>query len=253
MKPYDSRVMNGWTLVELMVSMFIMSLLLGLAIYGIRAVVHRAASANIRTELALLTDALEDYRLQMGSYPPDFSMDDGDSSLDETQKLAAINRHLGRAFPDRDLVNDVPADLSKLNPQTALHFWLRGFSSDPRYPLTGSGQRQPFFEFDGDRLVADRGGAYVPPLGGEAPYLYYHNDTYGKALKWGFMHDVAMPYTSDSPGLFAASKKFQIISAGMDGDYGIGGGQYPSGVGYEEGDLDNITNFSSLNLGDVVP
>jgi hypothetical protein len=50
---------------------------------------------------------------------------------------------------------------------------------------------------------------------------------------------------TDSPQKddFVESKKYQIISAGLDHEYGTAG-QFPDGVGYSKADRDNITSFS---------
>ena len=53
-------------------------------------------------------------------------------------------------------------------------------------------------------------------------------------------------------------KKFQIISAGLDDDYGgdltkENDKVYPDGVNYTEGDKDNLVNFSEKNLENSKP
>jgi hypothetical protein len=53
---------------------------------------------------------------------------------------------------------------------------------------------------------------------------------------------------------FVEPEKFQIICAGQDSDFGKGGGLYPSGEGYADGDQDNLTNFSEgRTLEDAIP
>ena len=52
---------------------------------------------------------------------------------------------------------------------------------------------------------------------------------------------------------FIEPKKFQIICAGLDHEFGTGG-QYPDGVGYAKEDRDNLTNFSEgRTLEDAMP
>jgi len=55
------------------------------------------------------------------------------------------------------------------------------------------------------------------------------------------------PYLSDlATHTYANPGTFQLVSAGLDTDYGesSGTGSFPSGSGYDEGDQDNIANFS---------
>jgi hypothetical protein len=54
-------------------------------------------------------------------------------------------------------------------------------------------------------------------------------------------------------------EKFQIICAGLDGIYslspptGIWAKVFPLGQGYEQGDYDNLTNFTTGKLEDSLP
>jgi hypothetical protein len=137
--------------------------------------------------------SLERYKTEMGEYPPDFS------ELTVNEKRLALNSHLSRKFRLRninaDYTTNVPGDqltdndLEQLNPTNALFFWLRGFSKDPQRPLTGAGDRDPFYEFDMTRIKVPATSpppintvdlskpviaAYAPkgdPQ--ERPYLYY--------------------------------------------------------------------------------
>ena len=57
---------------------------------------------------------------------------------------------------------------------------------------------------------------------------------------------------------FAEPEKFQIICAGLDGEFGAGSvsqlAVYPDGIGYAESDEDNLTNFSGgKTLEDSIP
>ncbi|HAY79979.1 MAG TPA: hypothetical protein DCY79_09280 [Planctomycetaceae bacterium] len=110
-------------------------------------------------------------------------------------------------------------------------------------------------------------GDYVPPaaltMGVARPYLTTNRDPNffnASTFNWR-AHYAAEP------------KEYQIISAGLDGDYGadwnpaglkifetgalLRADQQPWGGGtargYQDGDLDNITNFSEGTLGDRLP
>jgi prepilin-type N-terminal cleavage/methylation domain-containing protein len=76
----------------------------------------------------------------------------------------------------------------------------------------------------------------------------------------------ADPYSAASVPTFAMPNSFQIISAGLDGDFGKGGvddagghdaniivAYFKQGNFYATGDKDNLTNFSDRTLGDAIP
>jgi len=98
-----------------------------------------------------------------------------------------------------------------------------------------------------------------------APYVYFDSRTYGMAASveryppasYGSTSIVGVvsPYFSDLPTQRYMNKKtFQIVSSGLDSEYGVIGGSFPSGNGNNEADRDNIANFSDgSTLGDKVP
>lgn len=228
-------------------------------------------------EVANLVKALEAYKLEFGEYPPDFTTG---------EPVAEINRHLMRNFRYRNPNLDdpsklaaYPVDLTRLDPMEALYFWLRGFSPDVQRPISGQGERKKWFAFEQTRLT-DRDGdlhpEYVPPRGNDIPYLYYRHQTYVQATNWAPLASnagiqLAMPYRSEVSSVAAAAAKasaspdqpqvffanpetFQIISAGLDGEFGTGGGLYPGGQGYTPADRDNITSISQAStLEDDIP
>lgn len=153
-----------------------------------------------------------------------------------------------------------------------------------------------YFEFDVRRLVdRDRDGwpEYVPqgtaPTGEMPPFVYFGSQSYqdfpiypspltqSQAFAaWG----LAVPYTSrfdpnnnyNDPVNqwgqwqmeFVNPKKFQIVAAGVDGQYGINTVQqlndarnlvriFPSGENYSDFDLDNLTNFTDATLEEARP
>jgi hypothetical protein len=191
-----------------------------------------------------------------------------------------------------------------VDPAEALVFWLGGFSSDPKRPFTGTGgpflmdgdgnvaanpdRNEGAFSFDKARLQYDDDGdafPVYPPRGRTEPFVYFDARTYGGSgpiadpptngfypLSGGNPKGVAKPYLSNRPdpdspyGLeWVNDNSFQIISAGLDGNYGSAAflsdrslfPQYPSGANYlspGDGDDDNITNFSDgRTLEDMKP
>ena len=156
----STRPRPGFTLVELLVVIVIIGILMGLLVPAVTGALQTARETARKTELSVMEQALEDYRQSRGDYPPDFS------------DWRKVERHLQRAFPDIDdnelkilaqfthLDDDfervpVPtggaASLDPrpgtayahyracIDPGEALVFFLGGFSSDSKRPITGPG------------------------------------------------------------------------------------------------------------------
>ena len=263
---------DGFTLVELMVVIVIIIILMGLLTPVLVGVMANAREARITSEIAAMEGAIKAYKERYGQFPPsDFS-----SYNSPTGQIAL---HLAHAFPHCNAASEVTAIPGNLTAAQALVFWLSGFSPDPEHPLTGSGTRTPFFPFDVTRLKGATnassattpywGAVYIPADGLGSPYVYFAAQNY--ATQAPFVASsagqggtgVARPYYVDggssaaSPqNLYANANSFQIISAGLDGDFGDTSSSgtpspypsYPSGSGYTQGDMDNLTNFSQGNL-----
>ncbi|MFO0919075.1 MAG: hypothetical protein U0872_12270 [Planctomycetaceae bacterium] len=173
----------------------------------------------------------------------------------------------------------VDADSDRLYDSNENVVQVNGFSknaADPFGPMaSGTATREgPFYtSFTLDRLISNPSNTYIysfadPFPGTQKPYLYassndgqgYREDASGNALDFGTA-PAAMTYyyrqgaeTSAAPftSPFWNKNSFQIISAGADRKYGIGGpyqkGELaiPSGQSatYRDDERDNITNFS---------
>ena len=203
-----------------------------------------AQNAVIRWDIESMSTALEMYRASHSEYPPNFGSPD------------AVDAHLRRAFPRYDpSAAGAAAPPAGLDAAEALVFWLQGFGPDPSNPLE-TGNRRSYFEFDRMRLRDDDGDGYPEyfPEDGLAPFVYFHHDAYGSA-QFTPAVDVggtARAYYSDESGEdFVNPEGFQILSSGRDNHYGQGG-SYPSGEGYSDEDLDNVTNFAEMPLGDAM-
>ncbi len=148
---------RGFTLVEILTVIVIIGILMGLLIPAATAAYRNAKETAIRTEIGVIEQSLESYKLQHGDYPPDFS------------DWGAVDRHFRKAFPN---INDnelrILAQFTHMNsmhqlcsaatgvsdPRTssafdhyphaidraeALLFCLGGFSRDKERPFTGAG------------------------------------------------------------------------------------------------------------------
>ncbi len=165
-KTQKRRSPLGFTLVELLVVISIITVLAALLVPAVYYAIQKAKTARIGIELANIEKALERYKIEYGEYPPDFA-EVAEATGGVQKAMVAkgiIDNHLARIFRNRNAAIDVPRSSSgsfapdftsytQLNPTNALYFWLKGFSPDPTMPLFGAGDRQPFFEFDSSRLV----------------------------------------------------------------------------------------------------
>lgn len=285
---------RSFTLVELLVVIAIIGVLAAILVPTLYRVVYRAWESSIAMELNQLHLAIEAYKQKFGDYPPDFG--NITSPADLADPMNVVVRHMRKAFPrHQENLQTAFWDTSatppqpKLDPAEALVFWLSQLSEDPRYPITGSGNRVVLFPFDEKRFTDPDGDglpSYLPPNGQETPYVYFDSRTYSTATypwldspagqptqKTG---KVLRPYKrrlrdadkeKQTPMKYANADTFQIISAGLDGEFGEvtvdrpnrptdrvfkifdtgedDDGSDPALVEpYEIADLDNIANFS---------
>ena len=286
MKPSKEWTKRGFTLVELMVVIAIIAVLIALLVPAVNIAIGMARNARIKLEIANLAQALERYKLKYGDYPPDFS---SPLKVDEIRRHMARNFRYGvneagalqnvvqnldpseaLYFWLRGFSSDPQRPLTGPGDRTPL------FEFDPGR-LSG-------VDIDGDGLADDEDGdgrpddfdgdglrEYLPPGATGQPYLYFNHKSIGQrngqivavndymnGLLWSGQRMLVRPYRSthaqrlaDGSFGFAEADKFQIISAGLDGEYGSGGlypdGVDPSGVNlelrYTPEDRDNITNF----------
>jgi len=176
----------AFTLVELLVVITIMAILAALLIPAVISAQRRAQSTRIKMEIDQLATGFEDYRNDVaGEYPPN-----GWFVNSQTHNANAVVRHFKKAFPrhrepealikglagfqdptpdGRFVLPNGPLP-GGLNPAEAVFFWLGGFSSDPKYPISGPGgpsflisqvdnieDRNRTYDFDLTRLGAAEG------------------------------------------------------------------------------------------------
>lgn len=251
-KPTDTSC-----LMNLIVGIFILAIAYALLVptIGPGPFYRPSTDARIGLEISNLAQAIEKFRMDIGSYPPDFR------DTDKNDRTA-IDEFLPRRFRLR--TSDDRYTPSNLDPAEALVFWLRGFGDDPTKPLVGT-KSNPFFEFDLSRLRDQDGDGHQEyyPTNKDAPFIYFLVKHEAGTLNEIAKHPPlailnglrqASPYQINAEvRQDSADGQPQIISAGRDDDYGAGG-VFPDGIGYAEGDKDNIANFSSAKtLQDCIP
>ena len=109
----------AFTLIELMAVITIIVILAGLVVGGMGFVSERQAKEKAKVQLALLSKALEEYKLDFGTYPPTSNSTDGAGYSDDLFKA---------------LYNDGASDSTKtkkiylpeLDPATSKQGWTTG-------------------------------------------------------------------------------------------------------------------------------
>jgi type II secretory pathway pseudopilin PulG len=244
-----------------------------------------ARQSAIALEIKQLSSALETYKQQKGEYPPSFGERSGGNLIygvtsgSPSRYTSAVERHLQRCYPrftnKNIFYNGVSGGFpgaSAIDQGEALTFWLRFVGTNPENPVDMTSTRNVFYEFDERRLVDYDGDGiptYRPRYCRDTDYIYMEsrcyssyvqNNSYARAD--GPVLQQVVPYGTN-PTTPVNPNTFQIICAGLDGDFGplpsLAGGVYspkifPTGTGYSPADRDNIANFSDgRTLGDARP
>ena len=181
-----ARRRPGFTLVEIMVVVVIIGILTALVVPATMRAITRARDTEAKMEVAAIADAVDQYHLKYGDFPPDGS--DFQVLVRHMRKIT--NNRIGQ--PDLALLQTLThPDGSNFSPVAmdraeALVLFLGGFSSDLVHPLTGPGgpfevldpsnqgstnlahyqynatRDNAFFEFKPERLtIALQGNRYV--------------------------------------------------------------------------------------------
>jgi prepilin-type N-terminal cleavage/methylation domain-containing protein len=164
---------SGFTLTELLVVITIIAILTSLVVAAAVVAMRRAKQARITLEIGQISEAMERFKSDYLAYPPN-----GVSNNGYVESSNDFLRMFKKAFPrgqePEALIRGLAGDgtgthvlSGGMNGAEAIFFWLGGFSSDPKYPISGPGGpsyivannvtedlegRNPKFEFDLGRL-----------------------------------------------------------------------------------------------------
>lgn len=141
-------VRRGFTLVELLVVITIIGILASLITVAAVGALKRARETEIKTEVDQLDGAFVEYKNRYTAFPPNCQTDGSSGPLDDNAVANNLRRHLqqiaGRSQEPPELIAKLLGLVSGgleggMTAQEAVVFWLSGFSSDPKYPISGEG------------------------------------------------------------------------------------------------------------------
>jgi prepilin-type N-terminal cleavage/methylation domain-containing protein len=170
LQPHSRRPRRAFTLTELLVVIAIIGVLASLITAAAVNALRNAKRARIVLEIKQMASAAENFKNDVGAYPPN-GMADG--STPEASVLQRVNdfRTMGKKLSSRihpqemnvliALAGDTAPNITTgltgggLTAAEAVYFWLGGFSQDPQFPISGPGG--PSFDFDtSSEVIEDR-------------------------------------------------------------------------------------------------
>jgi len=158
--PPVSRILHprtAFTLIELLVVITIIGILASLIVVAAVGALKKSQETRIKVELNQIADAIEHYKNERTAYPPNCQTDEAAGPLDKNQILSDLRKHMQqvaqRSRESENLLrvlcglNAVGADAANyprplpggMTAGEAIVFWLGGFSSNPKYPISGEG------------------------------------------------------------------------------------------------------------------
>ncbi len=159
----------AFTLVELMIVIGIIGILTAISVPVVMQSLAKARNAAIKAEIDMLHMAIMNYKNEYGSFPPAsasnapnhilrlFPNSRGQYPNYPVKKQFTEDKNQNRVLDaaqqeDANGNNSLDGlfDTIPLGPDTALAFWLFGYSSNPREPTVG--ETKPLFDFDRSRL-----------------------------------------------------------------------------------------------------
>jgi len=263
---------GGFTLIELMIAVLIISILATLVTLGVSKAMSYAKQVATKTEMGQIEQALGVAAIEMGRVPyiPSAIVLKKIPSLYGTSTLDSLSKRvLTQMFPK--WTDAVPASWPEvtLGPDQAYIFFLRGidgsgFSASAQDPCASGGKRfGPYFEFKANRLVPGNGG--LPKYkdyweNSNAHLIVYSQMMVGQpTFNASNIYDGKFDEISGYPrrqiqafnpatkvGKYFMPKGYQIFSAGKDGGWGT----YPDNLPAPGNPPANVFNGLLLGLGE---
>lgn len=159
--PRSSRLTprEAFTLVELLVVITIIGILAALITVAAVGAIKTARKAEIKAELNQLDGGFAELKNKTTAYPPNCQTDGTSGPLVENTVLTDLKRYMKQAFPRHQESDNLLRALVGLGAASgssdassytgflnggmtsgeAVVFWLGGFSSDPKFPISGEG------------------------------------------------------------------------------------------------------------------
>lgn len=280
---------GGFTLVELLVVITIIGILAALTTAAVVKAIGKGDEVKLRSEISQLSQAVQAFKQQYSVgympdklvLPPGFDLASQQylksvwprlnaSALTATSGTFTVNGTNYTPFTYWQVQGSQPVTLQG---DQLLVFWLGGprdasnnclgWSTDGTDPMKQAGTRvPPFFTFPANRLqvFGGTGRAAFPSFVdaiGVMPYLYFStnraDNSYSNSitLATGTVQPYLLSGTVSAPRWVNPSS-FQIISAGKDGVFGNGLGEwvgYTPGGGASQAGYDDVANFHPTQLG----
>lgn len=122
MKSIQRQGRAAFTLIELMAVIAIIVILAALVVGGLAYVQDKQASSKAKVQMALLSKALQDYKLDRGGYPP--SSNTKQDGEDQSKELFKALYWVGAQDPNQKIY------LPQLDPASSKQGWTSGTASD---------------------------------------------------------------------------------------------------------------------------
>jgi len=195
---------SAFTLTELLVVITIIAILASLITGAAINALNKAKQTRITLEIQQLSGAIEEFKNEYNAYPPNGMNVTGSTGLAVNDFVRMFKKSFPRGQEPIGLIRALAGDTTSGMPGNptplpggggmtsaeSLYFWLGGFSSDPQFPISGTGgpsfdtstttgevleSRNRRYEFDLGRLEPrDSNGAFHDTNnGGQGRFIIY--------------------------------------------------------------------------------